>query len=93
MTPEEKLKQSAEQSRIAREFKEFVKQEIENSKEWFVVTLETYDAYRGCYKVHKKDGSVLYATVRSMPGHIGKGDTLVAYQPKTGHSPKLFLPL
>lgn len=93
MSPEEILRQSAERNRLVSELKEIIRQEIDSSQEWFVVTLEGYSPERGAWKVRKFDGSILYAEMRQKPHSIGNGDTLIAYQPRTGHSPKLFLPL
>jgi hypothetical protein len=88
----EKLIQNLDQARLERVIKQIIKDELNNHREWFLVTYEGYDVTNGLYKVKKSDGSIIYAQAKSMPSSVSLGSNLVAFV-SSGRFARLFVPL
>jgi hypothetical protein len=88
----ERLKQRADLNSFESSIKRIISDELDNRREWFVVTYEGFDASNGLYKVKKIDGSIIYAQVKSMPSSVSIGSSLVAFCSR-GRYAQLFLPL
>jgi hypothetical protein len=88
----ERLKQRADLNSFESAIKRIISDELDNRREWFVVTYEGFDTSNGLYKVKKIDGSIIYAQAKSIPSSVIIGASLVAFCP-SGRYARLFLPL